>query len=126
LEGEVRRYRIKFLVCLALEIPILFFLWVMPYAFSDFLTKYPTFNGMPAYIIILLILSTIIQFGVGIGFYKGAYKSVRACSANMDVLVVLGTTAAWGYGVILLFINDHKYGAAEQTGMNGMDMGGES
>jgi Cu+-exporting ATPase len=126
LEGEVRRYMIKFLVCLALEIPILFFLWIMPYAFSDFLTKYPTFNGMPAYIIILFVLSTIIQFGAGIGFYKGAYKSIRACSANMDVLVVLGTTAAWGYGVILLFINDHIYAASEQVVMKGMDTGGHS
>lgn len=41
---------------------------------------------------------------MGASFYTGAYKSVRHGSANMDVLVVLGTTAAWLYGVILMFI----------------------
>lgn len=30
----------------------------------------------------------------------------------MDVLVVLGTTAAWLYGVILIFIGDHAYGTS--------------
>ena len=47
---------------------------------------------------------------MGAGFYKGAYKSVKNCSANMDVLVVLGTTAAWLYGVILIIVGDHEAG----------------
>lgn len=47
---------------------------------------------------------------LGADFYKGAYKSMRACNANMDVLVVLGTSAAWFYGLILIFIGDHAYG----------------
>ena len=46
---------------------------------------------------------------MGADFYKGAYKSVRNCSANMDVLVVLGTTSAWLYGVILLFVGDYDH-----------------
>jgi Cu+-exporting ATPase len=41
---------------------------------------------------------------MGAPFYSGAYKAVRHGSANMDVLVVLGTTAAWLYGVILIFL----------------------
>jgi len=41
--------------------------------------------------------------------YVSAYKSLRHKSANMDVLIVLGTTAAWGYGIALLFVGyDHK------------------
>ena len=44
------------------------------------------------------------QFYSGAPFYRGAFKSLRNCSANMDVLVVLGTTAAWSYGVMLLFM----------------------
>ena len=42
-------------------------------------------------------------------FYKGAYKSVKSLSANMDVLVVLGTTAAWAYGFLLIFIDDNAF-----------------
>ena len=41
---------------------------------------------------------------MGAPFYSGAFKSVRNGAANMDVLVVLGTTAAWLYGVILIFM----------------------
>ncbi|KAJ3164651.1 hypothetical protein HK101_000385, partial [Irineochytrium annulatum] len=46
------------------------------------------------------LLATPVQFGVGARFYRGAYKSlVYARSANMDVLVALGTSAAYGYSV---------------------------
>ena len=41
---------------------------------------------------------------MGSSFYKTALNSLRHYSANMDVLVVLGTTAAWGYGIILIFV----------------------
>jgi len=38
----------------------------------------------------------------GLIFYKGAYISLRHKSFNMDVLVALGTTCAWGYGILLV------------------------
>jgi P-type Cu+ transporter len=47
---------------------------------------------------------------MGAPFYSGAIKSVCHGAANMDVLVVLGTTSAWLYGVILIFLklaSDH-------------------
>jgi Cu+-exporting ATPase len=68
------------------------------------MTAYDIVNGNSLYLFLLLILSTLIQFGSGSGFYIGAYKSVKHGSANMDVLVVLGTTSAWLYGVILMFM----------------------
>ncbi|KAG0598266.1 hypothetical protein M758_12G059200 [Ceratodon purpureus] len=52
-------------------------------------------------------LVTPVQFFLGRRFYIGAYKSLRRKSANMDVLVALGTTAAYVYSVCALF-----YGAA--------------
>ena len=82
-------------------------MWIVPYTSPDFLTENIIFNGMPLYIFLLLGLSSVIQFGMGFGFYKGAYKAVRGWSANMDVLVVLGTTSAWMYGLILIFVGDH-------------------
>ena len=110
LAKEVRHYKIKFLWALVAELPILFLMWVTPYTNPEFLTSVIVFNGMPLWIFLLLFFSTIIQFGFGLDFYKGAYKSIKNCSANMDVLVVLGTTAAWLYGLILIFIGDHAYG----------------
>ena len=112
LEREVKHFRKKFLIALIVEIPILVLMWVIPYTNPDFLTDHIVFNGMPLYIFLLLGLSSIIQFGLGIDFYRRAFKSVKGCSANMDVLVVLGTTAAWTYGLILIFIGDHAYGTS--------------
>ncbi len=42
------------------------------------------------------LLATPVQFWIGLRFYQGAYKSLRGGAGNMDVLVVLGTSAAWG------------------------------
>lgn len=43
----------------------------------------------------MLLAATIVQFVVGGQFYLGAYKSLRYGSANMDVLIVLGSSAAY-------------------------------
>ena len=42
-----------------------------------------------------LILSTPVQFIIGWQFYVGAYKNLRNGSTNMDVLVAVGTSAAY-------------------------------
>ncbi|WP_307472938.1 heavy metal translocating P-type ATPase [Paenibacillus harenae] len=48
-----------------------------------------------------LILAAPVQFYVGRQFYVGAYKALRNGSANMDVLVSLGTSAAFFYSLYL-------------------------
>lgn len=48
-------------------------------------------------------LGTVIQFGIGWRFYKGALLSLRSGSANMDVLVALGTSAAYLFSVYNVF-----------------------
>lgn len=57
------------------------------------------------------ILSTPIQFVIGWPFYRNAWAAVRIGAANMDVLVVLGTSAAYFYSLIgFLFFNiDHPF-----------------
>jgi len=85
------------------QIPLLIIMWIIAYAIPDFVTSPMLGNGLPVFVLITAILSSIIQFGIGYSFYIGAYKALKHKSANMDVLVVLGTTAAWGYGFVLLF-----------------------
>src|SRR5699024_11081380 len=46
-----------------------------------------------------LALATPVQFIIGWTFYQGAYRSLRGGSANMDVLVALGTSAAYFFSV---------------------------
>lgn len=57
------------------------------------------------------VLSTPIQFVIAWPFYRNAYSAIRIGAANMDVLVVLGTTAAYLYSMIgFLFFNiDHPF-----------------
>lgn len=46
-------------------------------------------------------LATPVQFLIGWPFYMGAYKALKNKSANMDVLVALGTTAAYAYSLYI-------------------------
>ncbi len=49
-----------------------------------------------------LALATPVQFVIGARFYKGAWNALKNRSGNMDVLVAMGTSAAFGYSVYLL------------------------
>lgn len=48
------------------------------------------------------LLATPVQFGLGARFYRGGWKALLARSGNMDLLVVLGTSAAYGLSVYTL------------------------
>jgi Cu+-exporting ATPase len=71
----------------------------------------PWFNWL------LLALAIPVQFYVGWQYYVGAYKSLRNGAANMDVLIVMGTTAAFLYSIAVLIalslgttaLGDHVY-----------------
>jgi Cu+-exporting ATPase len=49
------------------------------------------------------ILATVVQFWSGGYFYTGAIRSLRGGAGNMDVLVVMGTSAAWGLSTYAAF-----------------------
>jgi len=51
---------------------------------------------------LLLLLATPVQFFVGWDYYVGAIKSLRNRSANMDVLVAMGTTVAYAFSLAVL------------------------
>jgi Cu+-exporting ATPase len=50
-----------------------------------------------------LALATPVQFWLGWRFYRAGWKAVLAKAGNMDLLVALGTSAAYGLSVYLLF-----------------------
>ncbi|MCX4073182.1 heavy metal translocating P-type ATPase [Aeromonas caviae] len=49
-----------------------------------------------------LVLATPVQFWIGARFYRGAWLAIKNRSANMDVLVATGTSAAYFYSLYLL------------------------
>jgi P-type Cu+ transporter len=49
-----------------------------------------------------LLLATPVQFGIGARFYVAAWKALRARTGNMDLLVALGTSAAYFYSLFLV------------------------
>ena len=51
------------------------------------------------------LLATPVQFWLGARFYKAGYKAVRAGAGNMDLLVALGTSAAYGLSVYQLLVH---------------------
>ena len=57
------------------------------------------------------LLATPVQFIAGWRFYRGAWNALRGGGANMDVLVALGTSMAWGFSTVVTFLglNEHVY-----------------
>ncbi len=60
---------------------------------------------------LMLALATPVQFYVGWQYYVGAYKALRNKSANMDVLIVMGSSAAFFYSLPITFglLSGHVY-----------------
>jgi Cu+-exporting ATPase len=60
---------------------------------------------------VMFALASPVQFYVGWQYYVGAYKSLRNGSANMDVLIAMGSSAAYFYSLPVLFgwLSGHVY-----------------
>ena len=58
---------------------------------------------------IMWILSTPVQFYVAASMYRSAFMALKGKSANMDTLVVMGTTAAYFFSVWNVFFGGHVY-----------------
>lgn len=93
---ELRKQMVKWISGAILSLPLL---WAMAghFSFTSFLWVPSLFNN-PWF---QLLLATPVQFLLGWSFYKGAYKALANRSANMDVLVALGTSAAYFYSLYL-------------------------
>ena len=104
-EAEIAEQRRLLIVGLAFTTPL--FLLSMA---AD-LGLIPGLAMQPWFMILLWALATPVQFYVGGQYYVGAYKSLRNGSANMDVLVALGTSVAYFYSifVVLGLVEGHAY-----------------
>jgi len=92
-EHEIKHMKRLFIISLILTIPI-------------FILSFPElFNiTIPYQNIVLLILTTPVQFFVGYMFYRGAYFALKARTTSMDTLVAVGTSAAYFYSVVVTLV----------------------
>jgi len=95
-QKEIAKQLKKFIFSAILSFPLL---WAMVGHFS-----FTSFIWVPEMFMnpwVQLALATPVQFIIGSQFYIGAYKALKNKSANMDVLVALGTSAAYFYSLYL-------------------------
>ncbi|WP_419956149.1 heavy metal translocating P-type ATPase [Neobacillus niacini] len=95
-QKEIKKQTKKFIFSSVLSLPLL---WAMVGHFS-----FTSFIWVPKAFMnpwVQLVLATPVQFIIGGQFYVGAYKALKNKSANMDVLVALGTSAAYFYSLYL-------------------------
>jgi Cu+-exporting ATPase len=92
-QEEIRKQLYRFTGALVLSIPLIVIhvLSMLGYE-SAFLSPWVQFA-----------LATPVQFVAGWQFYRGSYHALKAGSPNMDVLIALGTSAAYFYSVVSLF-----------------------
>ena len=98
-EKEIKSLKTSFIISLILTAPLVAAMFFHMAGQNNILT-----NGYFQW-----ALATPVQFIIGYRFYRGAYHSVRGGGANMDVLIVLGTSAAYFYSIYNLFNMVHEY-----------------
>ncbi|MEI7843682.1 MAG: heavy metal translocating P-type ATPase [Gallionellaceae bacterium] len=87
-----RQQQIQFYISVALTLPLLIEM-VLMFAGQHFM--------LPGWL--QFALATPVQFWIGRRFYTGSFSSLRSGGANMDVLVALGTSAAYFFSFAVLF-----------------------
>ncbi len=58
---------------------------------------------------IQIVVGTLVQFMIGYRFYRNSYRSLRAGKATMDLLVAIGSSAAYFYSVYVCFFQREIY-----------------
>ncbi len=111
IEQQVRRAEIrdqtrKFIVGVVCATPLFILSMARDFGLTGAWSHAPWVNWL------FLLLATPVQFYTGWDYYVGGIKSLRNKTANMDVLVAMGSSVAYFYSVFLLFfpaLGEHVY-----------------
>lgn len=98
-EKEIRSLKRSFIISAILSLPLFSAMFFHMAGIDNILS-----NGY-----FQLLLATPVQFIIGYRFYKGAFNSLRGGGANMDVLVAMGTSAAYFYSIYNLIVGVPEY-----------------
>ncbi|WP_458575171.1 heavy metal translocating P-type ATPase [Pseudaminobacter sp. NGMCC 1.201702] len=101
-EVETRRLRSSVLLAAALSLPI-FALEMSSYFVPGVAAWMHGTLGERNMLYLFFVLATIVQFGPGLRFYTKGVPALMRGAPDMNSLVALGTSAAWGYSVVATF-----------------------
>lgn len=90
-DATARRETVHLVAAAALSLPLLLGMVAHPFGLALMLPGGAQF-----------VLATVVQFWLGWRFHVAGWKAARAGAGNMDLLVSIGTTAAWGLSTVLL------------------------
>ncbi len=104
-QNEIAQQRRFLIIGLIFTVPLFLF------SMGRDLMLLPSWAHQPWANWLMFVLATPVQFYVGGQYYVGAYKALRNGSANMDVLIAMGSSAAYFYSlpVMLGLIDGHVY-----------------
>jgi Cu+-exporting ATPase len=97
-EEEVKNLKQKFLAGLILIIPIFVLMYWDHLGLSTLWVL-----GKKTNFILQLLFQTPVQFWIGWQFYKGAWATAKHKTTDMNTLIAVGTSAAYGYSVLATF-----------------------
>lgn len=95
-EAEINHQKTRLIVGIVFSLPLFLFSMSRDFGLIGHWAHATWVNWL------FLVLATPVQFYVGWDYYVGAYKSLRNGSANMDVLVAMGSSVAYFYSIAVL------------------------
>lgn len=102
-ERELSALRRDLLVAAAFTAPLLLFV-MLPMLIPPLEHALMAVVPMQTVYYVSFVLAAVVQFGPGRRFYRSGWRSLRALSPDMNSLVMLGSSAAFGYSVVATFL----------------------
>ncbi|MBL8090031.1 MAG: heavy metal translocating P-type ATPase [Anaerolineales bacterium] len=109
-EAKAREHEINYqynmlILGLLFTVPLFIYSMSMDFGFIPTDAGHASFTAQ----LFMWFLATPVQFIVGGQYYVSAFKALRNGSANMDVLIAMGSSAAYFYSVVITFANIHQH-----------------
>jgi Cu+-exporting ATPase len=105
-EAEIRQQKRLLIIGLLFTVPLFLFSMGLDFRILPMMWMEQVWP-----ILLMFVLATPVQFYVGGQYYLGAYKALRNHSANMDVLIAMGSSVAYVYSIAVMLglLSGHVY-----------------
>jgi Cu+-exporting ATPase len=102
-ERELASLKRSLIVAAVVTVPILL-LDMLPMLIPALEHRLMNVMPMQTLFYVLFVLASVVQFGPGLRFYKKGWPALMRAAPDMNSLVMIGTTAAYGYSVVATFL----------------------